>query len=148
MIKVNFYEIDSIDDKKLLFAVIVTRYNGQWLYVKHKDRQTWEIPGGHREENESIHNTASLELFEETGACKFNIEPVCIYSVESDNTSNYTESHGELFYSEVEQLDNLSNFEISEIGLFDNIPDDLTYPLIQPFLYRKVLNFLKDKTMD
>ena len=37
----------------------------------------------------------------------------------------------------------MPQFEISEIKLFDNIPNDLTYPLIQPFLHRKVLDFLE-----
>jgi 8-oxo-dGTP diphosphatase len=36
----------------------MTKFNGQWLYVRHKERQTWEIPGGHREENENINDTA------------------------------------------------------------------------------------------
>jgi 8-oxo-dGTP diphosphatase len=143
MIKVNFYGLNTIEDNKLLFAVIMTKFNGQWLYVRHKERQTWEIPGGHREENENINDTASRELFEETGATKFRLTPVCIYSVERDENIDYTESFGQLFYSEVEILDKLPDFEIKEINLFDDIPNDLTYPLIQQFLHEKVLDFLK-----
>lgn len=143
MFKVNFYDLNTVDDNILLFAVIMTKFNGKWIYVRHKDRQTWEIPGGHREKNENINDTASRELFEETGAVKFSITPVCIYSVERDESINYTESFGQLFYSEVETLDNQLQFEISEIKFFDDIPDNLTYPLIQPFLHRKVLEFLK-----
>lgn len=145
MVKVNFYELNTIEDNKLLFAVIVTKFNGQWLYVRHKDRNTWEIPGGHREEKENINDTASRELFEETGAAKFKLTPICTYSVERDESVDYTESYGQLFYSEVEELDNLLQFEIGEIKLFDDIPNNLTYPLIQPFLQRKVLEFLKEK---
>jgi 8-oxo-dGTP diphosphatase len=144
MVKVNFYELNTIEDNKLLFAVIMTKFNGQWLYVRHKDRNAWEIPGGHREENENINDTASRELFEETGAKKFKLTPICTYSVERDKSVDYTESFGQLFYSEVETLDNLLHFEISEIKLFDEIPDNLTYPLIQPFLHNKVLEFLKE----
>ena len=66
MIKVKFYQIGTIDDNKLLFAVIMAKFRGQWLYVRHRDRDTWEIPGGHREENETIYETASRELIEET----------------------------------------------------------------------------------
>ena len=143
LLKVNFYELNTIKDDELLFAVIMTKFNGQWIYVRHTDRQTWEIPGGHREENEKINDTASRELIEETGATKFSLTPVCVYSVESDENIEYTESFGQLFYSEVETIDNLLHFEISEIRLFDNTPEDLTYPLIQPVLHRKVLEFLK-----
>lgn len=142
MIKVNFYELNTIEDSKLKFAVMVTKFNGQWIYVRHKDRNTWEIPGGHREENENINDTASRELFEETGATKFELTPICTYSVERDKNANYTESFGQLFYSEVDALDDVLHFEISEINLFDDIPDNLTYPLIQPFLHKKALEFL------
>ena len=142
MLKVNFYELNTIADNKLLFAVIMAKFNGKWIYVKHKKRKTLEIPGGHREPNENIIDTASRELFEETGAKEFNLTPVCIYSVESDETVDYTESFGALFYSEVETLDKLPDFEINEIKLLDDIPDDLTYSLIQPFLHKKVLEFI------
>lgn len=142
MIKVNFYRLNTIEDSKLLFSVIMAKYNGQWIYVKHKKRNTWEIPGGHREKNETIDSAASRELFEETGAKKFNITPICIYSVDRDEAKDYTESFGQLFYSEIKTLDKLPDFEINEIKLFNNIPENLTYPLIQPFLREKVFNYL------
>jgi len=110
MLKVNFYESNTIEDNKLLFAVIMAKFNGKWIYVKHKKRRTLEIPGGHREPNENIVDTAARELYEETGAKEFNLTPVCIYSVERDETVDYTESFGALFYSEVETLDQLPDF--------------------------------------
>lgn len=143
MVKVNFYELNAIENNKLLFAVIMAKFNGRWIYVRHKKRQTWEMPGGHRELNENINDTASRELFEETGATKFSLTPVCIYSVERDETVNYTESFCQLFYSEVETLGNLPDFEMKETKLFNDIPDNLTYPLIQPFLHKKVVEFIE-----
>lgn len=145
MLKVNFYNLNTIEDDKLLFAVIMTKFNGKWIYVRHKDRNTLEIPGGHREKDENINDTAARELYEETGATKFNLTPVCVYAVERDENVEYTESYGQLFYAEVEELDSLLHFEISEVKLFDNIPEKLTYPLIQPFLHNKVLEFLKEQ---
>ena len=47
MVKVQFY--DQVDDQKLRFAVIITRTNGQWVFCKHRERDTLEVPGGHRE---------------------------------------------------------------------------------------------------
>lgn len=47
MIEVKFYE--EVKDEKLKYTVIVTRYNGKWVFCRHKDRKTLEIPGGHRE---------------------------------------------------------------------------------------------------
>ena len=44
MTKVNFY--DSIDDSMLKFAVIIAKHNGKWVFCKHRERSTWEVPGG------------------------------------------------------------------------------------------------------
>lgn len=136
MLKVDFYELNTVEDSKLLFAVIMARYEGKWIFVRHKNRTTWEIPGGHREENENIEFTASRELTEETGAKDFTITPVCIYSVDGGKSKSF----GQLFYSEVHCLDELPNYEIGEIKLFDSLPENLTYPLIQPHLFNLIFN--------
>ena len=53
MVEVKFY--DKVDDELLKFAVIIARSNGKWVFCKHKKRNTYEIPGGHREnETDSI----------------------------------------------------------------------------------------------
>lgn len=140
MITVNFHDLNTIEDDKLQFAVIMARYQGKWIFVRHKERMTWEIPGGHRENNEDINFTASRELKEETGAKDFKITPVCIYSVNRDEA----ESFGQLFYSQVESLDELPDSEIGESQLFDTIPKNLTYPLIQPYLFSRVEEFYKE----
>lgn len=138
MITVNFYNLNTVENSKLEFAVIMARYKEKWIFVKHKLRSTWEIPGGHREDNEDINTTASRELIEETGAKDFEITSVCIYSVNRDGM----ESFGQLFYAEIEKLNELSNSEIGEIRLFDTLPENLTYPLIQPYLFDMVEKFL------
>lgn len=63
---VNFYE--EIKDELLKFAVIIARTKEGFIFCKHKKRDTWEIPGGHREPGEIIIDTARRELYEETGA--------------------------------------------------------------------------------
>lgn len=45
MLKVSFYH--NIDDSLLKFAVIVSKSQGKWVFCKHKDRSTYECPGGH-----------------------------------------------------------------------------------------------------
>ena len=37
------------DDSKLKYAVILAKYNGKYVFVKHRERKTYELPGGHRE---------------------------------------------------------------------------------------------------
>jgi 8-oxo-dGTP diphosphatase len=138
-IKVQFYDNETIDDTLLKFAVIATRYKNKWIYCKHKERNTWEIPGGHREKGEDIFDTAKRELKEETGAEEFSIKPVAVYSVTIDNETNY----GKLFYSEMKKLNEKLEYEIEKIQLFDDIPKDMTYPEIQPLLQEYILTKIK-----
>ncbi|MGG6310742.1 NUDIX hydrolase [Paenibacillus macerans] len=122
VMQVNFYELNLIDDGKLKYAVILAKYNDQWVYVKHKERQTWEIPGGRREANESIEATARIELFEETGALTFNLSPLSVYSVKRDRDD---ESYGALFYAEVLELGPLpADSEIGQIRIMQGLPSD------------------------
>ena len=60
MIEVNFY--DEVDDSLLEFAVIISKSNGKWVFCKHKERDTFEVPGGHRETGEKIEDTAVRDL--------------------------------------------------------------------------------------
>jgi len=133
--KIEFYEIGKIDDEELTFAVISTIYQGKWIYVRHKERKSWEIPGGHREIGETINNTAKRELFEETGAKEFTLKPVCDYSMNDSNGKLF----GRLFFCEISEMSILPISEIEEVKLFDELPKNLTYPNIQPYLYEKTL---------
>ena len=65
MPQVKFYE--TAEDSLLKFAVIISDTEGKWVFCKHKERDTYEIPGGRRETGESILETAWRELREETG---------------------------------------------------------------------------------
>lgn len=135
MIKVNFY--DEVDDGLIKFAVIVSRYKDKWVFCKHRDRSTFEIPGGHREEGETATAAAIRELAEETGAVDFNIYPVCVYSVKKDNG---VESFGMLYYAEILEFESELKFEIESIHFFDGMPDKWTYPDIQPKLIEEVIH--------
>lgn len=141
--KVKFY--DDIDDKALVFAVIVSYYQNHLVMCKHKERNTLEIPGGHREHNEDIMDAAKRELYEETGATDYTIKPVCIYSVINvdPNTGCEIETFGKLFYADIKSFRSTLEYEIDHIELWDECPTNLTYPDIQPHLMKKVKEFLK-----
>ncbi|MDF2843717.1 MAG: hydrolase [Herbinix sp.] len=136
MLKVNFY--DRVEDKLLKFAVIVARSQGKWVLCKHKERTTYEFPGGHREAGEDILTTAKRELLEETGAVDYSMRQICVYSVAAKDDTSREESFGMLYYADIRIFKELPNLEIEKIELFDELPDNWTYPEIQPFLLDRV----------
>ena len=134
--EVKFY--DTVEDKLLKFAVIVAKSKGKWVFCKHKERDTYECPGGHREAGENIDDTARRELYEETGAIEYNIKPICVYSVTAPDNFNGVETFGKLYFADITTFETELHSEIEKIELFDGLPKKWTYPLIQPFLLKEV----------
>ncbi len=133
MTEVKFYE--SIEDELLKFAVIISKTQGKYIFCKHKNRETWEIPGGHREQGENMIDTAKRELYEETGALEFHIKPICVYSVTApDNLNHGEESFGMLFFADIKRFEAQLHSEIEKITIMDGLPERWTYPHIQPYL--------------
>ena len=154
MTVVNFY--DNVDDKLLKFAVIIAKSQDKYVFCKHRERSTWEVPGGHREPGESVLDTAKRELYEETGAVAFELRPVCVYSIIVED--NGQESFGMLYYADIRSfkmelyrksggecvvlMGNLEELhsEIEKITITDKLPEDWTYPEIQPKLLEEAQN--------
>jgi len=145
MLNVSFHR--SVDDRLLKFAVIVSEYDGKWVFCKHKERNTYECPGGHRENGESIENAAKRELWEETGAKSFVLTPICAYSVKGNDgvIANEKETFGMLYYATITSFGTLPPLEIEYIELFEELPKNWTYPEIQPKLLQKVVEIIHAK---
>lgn len=139
MLEVKFY--DTIDDSLLKFAVIISKSRGKWVFCKHKERDTYEVPGGHREDGESILDAAKRELSEETSAVEYEIKPVCVYSVTGKNRVNQTgeETYGMLYFADILEFNQELDSEMERVELFDELPDKWTYPLIQPLLIQEFI---------
>lgn len=134
MLEVKFYE--EVEDSLLDFAVVISRTDGKWVFCKHKERDTYESPGGHREAGETIEEAAKRELKEETGAVDFKIKPVCIYSVKGKtrvNKDEEKETFGMLYVADIFAFEEIHS-EIEKIIICDELVKDWTYPLIQPKL--------------
>lgn|GEM_PF-384466 len=141
-VSVAFHKAKDVADELLKYAVIAARYEGKWIYCRHESRDTYEIPGGRREAGEQIGDTAKRELWEETGACVYSLEPVCVYSVIWDDKPSY----GMLYFAEVHKLESLpAHSEIHEIAFLNSVPDKMTYPKIQPLLFERAQIWLEDK---
>ena len=130
MVEVRFY--DKVNDALLKFAVIIARSNGKWVFCKHKDRNTYEIPGGHREPGEDIMETARRELYEETGALEFTLKPAFVYSVTAPDNFDGQETFGLVCSADIQRFEQELHSEIEKIVLTDELTDSWTYPLIQP----------------
>jgi len=132
MLEVKFYE--QVDDALLKFAVILSRTQGKWVFCKHRERTTYEIPGGHREAGETIRETAERELREETGAVEFDMKQVGVYSVKTEES----ETFGMLFVADIFLFEDIHS-EIESILITEDLVQQWTYPLIQPKLLEEAV---------
>src|SRR5665811_1401239 len=140
MTEVKFFDPFFVPDSKLTYSVISARFEGQWIFVRHQKRSTWEISGGHSEKGETSLEAAGRELMEETGALKFNLVCIATYSVTKDDETGW----GRLYLADVFEIGPIPDIsEIAELVLSDHLPENLTHTDIQPHLYRKTLDYLK-----
>lgn len=142
MTSVKFYDSSYDPGQKLIYSVIAARFEGSWIFVRHHERTTWEIAGGHIEEGETPDDAARRELAEETGANLFDIFCVATYSVEQNGIIRF----GKLYFAEVREILRVPDTsEIAERLLAEDLPGNLTYPDIQPQMFRKINEYLKDR---
>ena len=143
MTEVKFYDPLFETDIALTYSVISAKLKGQWIFVRHQGRSTWEIAGGHIEPGETSRDAARRELMEETGALRFNLNCVATYSVLKDGITGF----GRLYFADVFELGQIPDLsEIAEIIMLDDLPENLTYPDIQPFFFRRTLEHLENRS--
>ena len=127
--------------KAYLFVVVFARYGGKWLFCRAKTRDVYETAGGRIEPGETPIQAAKRELFEETGAAKFDITPAFDYIVR--HPQQY--SAVQVFYADIYELGDMPDYEMAEIGLFDRLPEGLRFPNITPVLFSRMLDWVFDQ---
>ena len=140
MTEVVFYDPLYEPDAKLTYAIISARFQNSWIFVRHQKRSTWEIAGGHIEKGETAKEAAGRELMEETGAIRFDLDCIATYSVNIDGEIGW----GRLYLAEVFEMGAIPDMsEIAEAKLQDHLPENLTHPDIQPYLFERTLHYLQ-----
>ncbi|MBS6196625.1 MAG: NUDIX domain-containing protein [Clostridiales bacterium] len=122
------------------YVVVLSEYQGKILLSRHKKRTTWETQGGHIEKDEEPLEAAKRELYEESGAITYDIEPLCDYwagNEENDGAS------GMVFWAVIHRLGELPESEMAETGQFDMLPENITYPGITPVLFQYLFDHRK-----
>ena len=122
--QISYLPAESIDLDDLTYVIIGARENKNWIFVRHEERKSWELPAGHIEKNETAIEAAKRELFEETGTTQSNIKSIYDYSVKSNGVYNY----GRLFFAEIIKRGPLPDSEIAEIKIQKISPEPATYP--------------------
>ena len=71
------YEVGYLKTYK--YVVVLSTYCGKLMLSRHKLRDTWETQGGHVEPGETPMEAARRELYEESGAIRYDIRALCDY---------------------------------------------------------------------
>lgn len=117
----------------LRFVVICSFYKGRMLLSFHSGHQSWETQGGHIEQGELPEEAALRELYEESGVKDVTLIPVCDYHASDSEGS----SNGRVYAGIIHQLGKLPDNEMSKVQLFDDFPENLTYPFVTPVLFQE-----------
>lgn len=138
MLNIAFYKQEQIEDELFDYVVVMAKMNGEWIFCRHKDRDTWQFPGGHRESGETVLQAAKRELYEETGAVAFDIYPVTAYRV-----FDYYDKYTMLYVANLGALNDIpEDSEIAEVMFTTKAPEKLTYPDTFPYLFGSVQKWL------
>lgn len=123
----GFHPLGTVPDDQLKYSVICAHYQGNWIFCRHKARETWELPGGHIEPGEAPLEAAHRELYEETGATDTVITPIGIYKLFD---------YGLLCYAEIKTISQIPAISvIGQIQFCQTIPKPLTYENVHDQLF-------------
>jgi len=137
MLEIETYNLGYCNEKEYTRVVCVSRYKNNFVFSYNKKRNGWEIPGGHIEDGETWEDAVKREMFEETGATKIKVEPVCVYKISS---------FALLCYCEILEMEELpKEYEMEKIMLSKKLPENLTFPEAYKLYFNIVKEYINQK---
>ncbi|WP_164716239.1 NUDIX domain-containing protein [Paenibacillus whitsoniae] len=129
-------------------VLIFPFYQGKWVLVNHHSRG-WELPGGMREEGETLIQTVHREMYEEAGGRLDGIEGIGQYLIFEREQLVFVKT---IYISTVSVLEGLpGGFETNDVRLLAALPmpseirDDPAYsPYMKDDVYAIVSEWVKD----
>ena len=71
-------------------------------------------------------------MYEETGAVSFDMEPLCDYFIDGELNGYHYCGSGQVYFAVVHTLGEIPpDSEMGKVGLFDSLPEKLTYPILR-----------------
>ncbi|MFA5917206.1 MAG: NUDIX hydrolase [Candidatus Gracilibacteria bacterium] len=129
---------------------IIKNKEGNILLIKHKESESWTLPGGHVENKEDIYTTIKREIKEELGVnlkilgYKIGFEvkkvkekplPLCVYKVDYTNRKGKKTTKleyiflgkikDEIIKTQIDEVDEFKWFSIDEIDKLENTFDQI-----------------------
>ena len=136
MFEIQLFDLGYCDEKEYTRVVCVCKYKEKYVFSFNRKRNGWEIPGGHIEEGETWEEAAKREMYEETGATKVMITPVCVYKISTFSL---------LCFGEILEIGKLpEEYEMSKIMFSDELPENLTFPDTCKVLFERVKKYLNE----
>lgn len=103
------------------YSIAFTEDLSRFLMVRSKKRGGWEMPGGRMEPGETFLSSAEREFLEETG-----------HKLITDGHLSRNLDDGLVFFGIIgPKVGDRREGEISEVALFEKLPDGLAYPLVE-----------------
>ncbi|MEA1887198.1 MAG: NUDIX domain-containing protein [Bacteroidota bacterium] len=132
MLEIQFHSSGYYPECGFRYVVIGARYKDKWVFIRHKHRNSYEIPAGHINSDEDTDMAAGRELQEETGAIKYKIECISTYTIIENNELRA----GRLYYAEIESIgQEWDDSEIEKLLFSDVLPTVLSFPYVQTVLF-------------
>lgn len=114
-------------------VLIFIKKDKEWLMVRNKFR-SWEFPGGHKENDETVYETAKREAFEEAGVDIKNMKYVGYYQLNCGHTTLIVTAEVETFH-EIP-----TDFETAERKFVAEFPESLSFDdAVYPWLIKNFI---------